>query len=148
GKGKLALTGRASWAERQYDLSVSAADLPVESLVAFYRRTKLNVSDDLRAAGTAKGELRVRSDVPCVTGNLRLDDVRIADPSHKLDLALGNVVIASPPARSRFMAPTSCLTSTTIPITLGGKDPLQLKMDWQPKQFAVTLNGPAESEQL
>jgi hypothetical protein len=148
GQGRLALTGRASWAEQQYDVSLAAADLPVESLVAFYRRAKLNVSDGLRAAGEVDGELHLKSGAPCIAGSLRLADVRFTDESRKLDLRLGPVNVATPQQRSRFAASTSCLVSTPVNITAGGKNPLVLRLDWQPKQFGISVSGQAESNRL
>lgn len=148
GKGRLALTGRASWAEQQYDVSLAAAGLPLESLVAFYRRAKLNVSDGLRAAGEVDGELHVKSGAPCIAGSLRLADVRFTDDSRKLDLRLGSVGVATPQQRSRFVASASCLVSTPVNVAAGGKGPLVLRLDWQPKQFGISVSGQAESNRL
>lgn len=148
GTGKLALSGRASWGEQQYDVGIAAVDVPLESLIAFYRRTKLNVSEGLRATGEADGDLHLKSGMPCFLGTLRLTDVRVTDTSRRLDLALGSMTVANPQQRSRFAASPSCLVSSPVTVALGAKGPLQLRVDWQPKQFGVTLTGQAESEQL
>jgi hypothetical protein len=147
-KGSLSVSGRASWAEQQYDLAAMATDVPMESLVRFYRRAKLNVSDDLRAAGTVEGELQFKPNAPCPVGSLRVRDVRFTDASRKMDMAVGGFTIASPsPRRSRVPSP-SCLVSTPAGVSFGAKDILQLGLDWQPARLAVNLNGSAESESL
>ena len=148
GKGRIALTGSASWADQQYDVALAAAELPLESLVAFYRRAKLNVSDDLHAKGTLSGDLHIKSDAPCLTGDLRLKGVQLTDTSRGIDLPVGAVAIMSVPTRPRVTSPQTCLTSTPIPLALGGKSPLLLKVEWAQKEFGVALNGPAESEPL
>src|SRR5262249_20317911 len=134
--------------EQQYDVALAAADLPLESLVAFYRRAKLNVSDGLRAAGEADGELHLKSGAPCIAGNLRIADVSFMNDSRKLVLRIGAVYIAYAPQLSRFVTLTSCLVSTPVNIALGGKSPLILRLDWQPKQFGISVSGQAESDRL
>jgi hypothetical protein len=149
GKGRIALTGRASWADQQYDVAFAAAELPLDSVISFYRRAKLNVSDDLHAGGTLSGDLHVRSDSPCLAGDLRLKDVRLTDGSRGIDLPVGAVAITSVIApRARVGTSAACLTSTAIPLALGAKNPLLLRMEWAQKDFTVALNGPAESERL
>jgi hypothetical protein len=149
GKGRLALAGRASWADREYDVALAAAELPLESLVAFYRRAKLNVSNDLHAKGTLSGDLHMKSGAPCLTGDLRLNGVQLTDASRGIDLPVGAVAImGAPPQRERGTAPPACLTSTPIPLALGGKNPVLLKIEWAQKDFTVALNGPAESDRL
>ena len=146
-KGTLSLTGRASWAEEQYDVAVAAVDVPVDSLIRFYRRAKLNVSEDLRAAGKLDGELHLKSGIPCPLGSMRLSDVRFTDASRKMDLPVGSFTIANP-QRSRFAVSPSCLASSPATFALGAKNPLQLRLDWQPQRFAVSMIGQAESEPL
>jgi hypothetical protein len=149
GKGRIALTGSASWADQQYDVAFAAAELPLESLVSFYRRAKLNVSDDLRASGTLSGDLHVKSDTPCIAGDLRLKDVKLTDSSRGVDLPVGAVAITSASSQRPRIAPSPvCLTSTPIPLALGGKNPVLLKIEWAQKNFTVALNGPAESDRL
>jgi hypothetical protein len=146
-KGTLALTGRASWAEQQYDVAVAAVDVPVDSLVHFYRRAKLNVSDDLRAAGTLAGELHLKSGNSCPLGSLRFSDVRFTDPSRKMDLTVSAFTITNP-QRSRFAASPSCMVSSPAAVALGSKNPLQIRLDWQSQRLAVSMAGQAESEPL
>lgn len=149
GKGRIALTGRASWADQQYDVAFAAADLPLDSMISFYRRAKLNVSDDLRASGTLSGDLHVRSDSPCLAGDLRFNDVKLTDASRGIDLPVGTVAIVSaPPPRTRAAMAPACLTSTPIPLALGAKSPVLLKIEWAQKDFTIALNGAAESERL
>lgn len=149
GKGRIALTGRASWADQQYDVALAAAELPLDSLISFYRRAKLNVSDDLRAGGTLSGALHVRSDSTCLAGDLRLKDVRLTDGSRGVDLPVGAVAITTAAApRPRAGTSPSCLSSTAIPLALGTKNPLLMRIEWAQKGFSVVLNGPAESDRL
>jgi hypothetical protein len=147
GQGTLALTGRASWTEQQYDIAVAAVDVPLDSLVHFYRRAKLDVSEDLRATGKINGELHLKSDAMCLLGNVRLTDARFTDASRKMDVAIGSMTITNP-QRTRFASAPSCMVSSPANLLLGAKSPLQLRLDWQPQRFAVTMTGQAESEPL
>ena len=121
GNGSLKIAGQGSWADRSYDVSVAAEDLPVASIVQFYRHAKLNVSDSLAGTGTLKADLHFRSGLPCLMGKAALREASIVDPRHEVNLSFGNVEVlvpAAPQRKTNIELP--CLQSTRASLDLDG----------------------------
>jgi hypothetical protein len=149
GAGKIAAMGRASWADREYDLTLTATDLPLQSIVDFYRRAKLNVSDSLRGSGNLQAELHVSNRDDCPSGTLRLQDARFIDEARKLDLPFAIEM------KTRTIAtkiPASCFLTDGATVNMGARTPLTVvpywATYWGQRQFAFQVSGEAESDRL
>ena len=64
GDGTITVAGGVNgpFSSRDYDLTLTARDLPIQSLIAFARHAKQGVPDDLIAAGRLNGNLKLRRD--------------------------------------------------------------------------------------
>lgn len=143
GNGKLVAEGRASWADHTYDLTVTAIEVPLQSVLRFYRRAKQNVSDGLTASGTLEAQVHVSDATQCPTGTLRLQQARFIDETRKLDLPL-TLEMASRTSNKK----TSCLEGQPASVALGGRSPLLLHPSWASARFSLAVSGQAEADRF
>ena len=64
GDGTISVTGSINgpFSSRDYDLTLTARDLPMQSLIALSRHAKQGVPDDLIAAGRLNGNVKLQRD--------------------------------------------------------------------------------------
>ena len=99
GDGTMAVTGRVDhpFSSRNLDLSLSARDLPIRSLIAFARHAKQGVPDDLTAAGRLNANVKLRrtSDFPANLvaweGKGETSGFELGSKLTKTELVLGRV---------------------------------------------------------
>jgi AsmA family/AsmA-like C-terminal region len=109
GEGTVSVAGsvKGPFSSRDYDLTLAAKDLPIQSLIAFARHAKQAVPDDLIAAGWLNGNVTLRRD-----SSARASDVvwagrgetsgfEIRSKLNKTELVLGRVPFAAPAAIDR-----------------------------------------------
>jgi len=101
GDGTVSVTGSINgpFSTRNYDLSLTARDLPIQSLVAFARHAKQGVPDDLIAAGRLNGNVdlrRVGDRISNVAwdGGGETSGFELGSKITKAELALGRVPFA------------------------------------------------------
>lgn len=143
--GSITASGSASWAQRDLMVTLEGQAVPVRSVMEFYRRAILNVSESLRAGGSADFLLRFDRHAPCPEGSIMLRDLRFIDDEQSVDLRVGTFQMQAPAAPMRNRA---CLSSSAAPVSLGAASPVVLSAEWTPSALAVRLSGPAESEKL
>jgi hypothetical protein len=102
GDGIIGVTGSITgpFSSRDYDLSLTARDLPIQSLVAFARHAKQGMPDDLIASGRLNGNVKVRrasnsraSDVAW-EGSGETSSFELGSKLNKAEFALGRVPFA------------------------------------------------------
>ena len=116
--GSVTLAGSiyGPFSSRDYNLALTAHDLPVQSLVAFLRHAKQGVADDLIAAGRLNGDLKLersvnaRSSDSVWEGRGEASGVELGSKFNKTELLLGDVPLvvsagAHPKSASRDGSP-------------------------------------------
>jgi AsmA family len=102
GDGAIEVAGsiKGPFSSRNYDLRLTARDLPIQSLIAFARHAKQGVPDDLIAAGRLDGNVKLRraanapaSDV-ALEGRGETSDFELASELTKTELVLGRIPFA------------------------------------------------------
>jgi hypothetical protein len=106
GGGIVTLTGRVDhpFSSRNYDLALTARDLPIRSLIALARHAKQSVPDDLIAEGRLNGDLKLRRGADpqvnevALEGNGETSGFDLGSKLTKTQLALGRVPFSVSPA--------------------------------------------------
>ncbi len=99
--GAVTLAGslHGPFSARNYDLSLTAHDVPVQSLIAFVRHAKQGMANDLIAAGRLNGNLKLervvngRSSDVVWEGRGEASGVELGSQFNKTELLLGDVPI-------------------------------------------------------
>jgi len=86
GDGAVTVAGSINgpFSSRNYDLKLTARDLPIQSLIAFARHAKQGMPDDLIAAGRLDGTVKLRR------ANARAGDVALEGKGETADFELGS----------------------------------------------------------
>jgi AsmA family/AsmA-like C-terminal region len=98
GEGNIALQGRIAGllAPYDYDLSLSAEDVPIQALVKLARHVKQNLPEDLLASGSISTNLTVRgtrAQPPLWQGGGQTRGFRLRSTASNTDLSLGRIPI-------------------------------------------------------
>ncbi len=154
------------WAGEEYDLGISAEQIPLDRVVALARHTKKDLPGDLTATGTADGVFTVRKDVraaPVWAGGGRTTHFALQSNVLKPDLELGEVEFSIPESsggRGRKHP-----RKAAKPVQMGGSNPLRVVVRPFPMplgatspataggyfdlaHYRITLDGDAEMTRL
>jgi hypothetical protein len=118
GDGTVTVAGsiKGPFSTRNYDLALTARDLPIQSLVALARHAKQGVPDDLNAAGRLNGRVNLRRIADVRASNVNWEGsgetsgLELGSKLTKAELVLGRV----PFAVSSAMNPKSRAISRAI----------------------------------
>ncbi|HEY4932629.1 MAG TPA: AsmA family protein [Terriglobales bacterium] len=155
------------WAGQEYDLGISAEQIPLDRIVALARHTKKDLPDDLTATGTTDGVFTVHKNAdsaPVWAGGGRTTQFALQSKVLKPDLELGEVEFSIPEApattggkRSRKFAKPLPGASTgdslrvvvkPFPVPLGATSPATAGGYFDLQHYRITLDGDAEMARL
>jgi len=99
GEGYVALRGSVAGptGPRVYDLSLSAKDLPVQSLLSLVQRAKKDLPSDVKADGRVNGDVKLHTGVTVEGSHLEWDgageaaEVRVRSESTKADISVARI---------------------------------------------------------
>jgi hypothetical protein len=165
GDGTIAVNGSINgpFSSRDYDLALTAQDLPIQSLIALARHAKQGMPDDLIATGRLAGNVRVRRAVDARAGNVvwegsgETSDFQLASKVNKTELVLGRVPFAVLPAiKSKSRAtlgeivppPETHLEVGPFDLALGRPAPVTVR-GWASRSgYSFTVQGDAQVQRL
>jgi hypothetical protein len=166
GDGTMAVTGRVDhpFSSRNLDLSLSARDLPIRSLIAFARHAKQGVPDDLTATGRLNVIVKLRrtSDFPANLvaweGKGETSGFELGSKLTKTELVLGRVpfsISAATDSKSRAslrqIDPPALETSLVVgPFNLAlGRPAPAVVRGWASRSgYSFTLRGDAQLQRV
>jgi len=155
------------WAGEEYDLGISAEQIPLDRVVALARHTKKDLPDDLTATGTTDGVFTVHKNAGGAAvwaGGGRTTQFALQSKVLKPDLELGEVEFSIPETpgvtdrkRPRKIAkPLQASTSNAslrvvvkpFPMPLGAASPATAGGYFDLGHYRITLDGDAEMTRL
>jgi AsmA protein len=155
------------WAGEEYDLGISAEQIPLDRVVALARHTKKDLPEDLTATGTTDGVFTVHKNaggLPVWSGGGRTTHFALQSKVLKPDLELGEVEFSIPEApattgnkHSRKLAHPVPVTSADaslrvvvkpFPMPLGAASPATTRGYFDLQHYRITLDGDAELTRL
>ena len=148
GDGEVLVSGRGSMAEKTYEATLQARDVPLASVMRLYRRGKLNVGDGLSGSGTLSARFTISESSPCVAAEMTLQQAHITDTDKQLDLRIDSTLPLSPVKIKAAKAGALCPFLPALAIELGGKSPLLARLSMSREQARVFVTGSADAEQL
>jgi len=162
GRGVLALDGSIAdpWASPAYDLRLTAASLPAQSLLALAGHSKPGVPDDLRASGQIDGQFRGLSNSGATSwqGKGQVSGLNLRSGNE--EIALGDVpfAISSPSdalertrPRAAFPNPwpePAHLVIGPVPVAMGRPTPVTVEGRVGREGYEFLFHGDAQLERL
>jgi len=165
GDGTITVAGTINGplSSRGYDLTATARDLPIQSLIAFAHHAKQGMPDDLIAAGRLNGNVKLRRDgnAPASAaeweGGGETSGFELRSKLNKTELVLGKVpfivsptIGRKPPNTSReIVGPTEThLDVGPIELALGRPAPVTVR-GWASRSgYSFTVQGDAPLQRL
>jgi hypothetical protein len=160
GDGTIALAGsvKGPFSSRDYDLALTARDLPTQSLIALARHAKQGMPDDVIAAGQLDGNVTLRAANARVTweGSGETSGFELSSKLTKADVVLGRVPFAVSPAidqksRTREVLvslPETHLTVGPFNLALGRPVPATVR-GWASRSgYSFVVQGDAQVQRL
>jgi len=162
GEGAIALAGSINgpFSSRNYDLKLTAQDLPIQSLIALARHAKQGMPDDLIAAGQLHGNLELRriansrSEV-IWEGTGETTGFELASKLNKTALMLGRIPFAVAPAiTSKSRASVRILPAEThlevgpFELALGRPTPATVRGWASHSEYNFFVQGDAQVQRL
>jgi AsmA family len=164
GDGTVTVAGRINgpFSSRDYDLTLTARDLPIQSLIGFARHAKQGIPDDLIAAGQLDGEVKLRRDSSTRAnstaweGKGETSGFELSSKINKTELVLGKVpfVASSPTEREseavqRETVPTEARINVgPINLALGRPAPVTVR-GWASRSgYSFEVQGDAQVQRL
>jgi hypothetical protein len=155
------------WAGEEYELGISAEQIPLDRVVALARHTKKDLPEDLTASGTADGVFTVHKSAggnPVWAGGGRTTQFSLQSNVLKPDLELGEVEFSIPETsgttggkhESKAAKPlpgTSANASLRVvvkpfPMPLGAASPATAGGYFDLQHYRINLDGDAEMTRL
>jgi hypothetical protein len=155
------------WAGAEYDLGISAEQIPLDRIVALARHTKKDLPEDLTATGTTDGVFTVHKNAggaPIWAGGGRASHFALQSNVLKPDLELGEVEFTIPEAsgtrgvkhsrkivRSLHAASANASWRVVVkpfPMPLGAASPATAGGYFDLQHYRITLDGDAEMTRL
>ena len=155
------------WAGQEYDLGISAEQIPLDRVVALARHTKKDLPEDLTATGTTDGVFTVHRSLgaaPVWAGGGRTTHFMLQSKVLKPDLELGEVEFSIPEALGvmhgkqprRVSNPLKAASANAalrvvvkpFPLPLGATSPATAGGYFDLAQYRITLAGDAEMTRL
>jgi hypothetical protein len=144
---------------RNYNLALTARDLPIQSLVAFARHAKQAVADDLIAAGRLNGNLQLErgvnsrsSDLVC-EGRGEASGVELGSKLNKTELRLGDIPIvmsvgAHPKSGSAPLALETRMEIGPFNLALGRAAPATVRGWVSRSGYGFAIQGDTQLQRL
>jgi uncharacterized protein involved in outer membrane biogenesis len=111
GDGTITVAGsiHGPFSSRDYDLTATARDLPIQSLIAFARHAKQSMPDDLIAAGRLYGDMKLRRDgnAQAWEGGGETSGFELRSKLNKTEFVMGKVAFVVSSAIERKSRATS-----------------------------------------
>jgi hypothetical protein len=155
------------WAGEEYDLGISAEQIPLDRVVALARHTKKDLPEDLTATGTTDGVFTVHKNAgsaPVWAGGGRTTHFALQSKVLKPDLELGEVAFSIPEASGATggkhprkvakalqvarLSPALRVVVKPFPVPLGAASPATAGGYFDLHQYRITLEGDAEMARL
>ncbi len=126
---------------RSYDVSFTAQDIPIQSMVALARRAKKDLPQDLMATGTVDGDISARTDSNhqlVWSGKAETSDFRLRSAATDTTIDLGRIPLELVPATAsaQKLAPHNMSEAAADSIAIVG--PFNLTLG---KNHAVAVGG-------
>ena len=141
----------------EYDLSVTARDLPAQSVAGLARHTKLGIPDDLVVAGQVNGKValqrKTRNGTPDFhwQGGGEAASLRLSSVSSNTEVALSNVnfkVVDDTLTRSRGHSDEARIEIAPFHIAAGGASPVSIQGSVSRTGYAFGVQGDAQLQRL
>ena len=155
------------WAGEEYDLGISAEQIPLDRVVALARHTKKDLPDDLTATGTTDGVFTVHRNAgsaPVWAGGGRTTHFALQSKVLNPDLELGEVEFSIPEASGTTggkhprkvakplpvasLSPALRVVVKPFTMPLGAASPATAGGYFDLHQYRITLEGDAEMARL
>jgi len=159
GEGVVAVAGNVHgpFSSRDYDLVLTARDLPIQSLVVLARHAKQGLPDDLIAAGRLDGNLKFRRDAYSRANNATWEGsgettgFELGSKLNKTELVLGNVpftVSSATDSRARAASREARVDVGPFNLALGRPAPVTVR-GWASRVgYSFALQGDAQVQHL
>jgi AsmA-like C-terminal region/AsmA family len=145
---------------RNYDLTLSAEELPVQALITLARHSKRDLPQDLAAGGILNGSVSVRAadgGTPSMAGDGQITNFRLRSALTRTELEFGDIplAIANPPnnqgKRSNFAArniqektEAHRLELGPFTLALGRPSPVTIRGWASHSEYSISVQGEAE----
>jgi hypothetical protein len=164
GDGAVTANGsiRSLVSPRQYDLVLTAQDLPIPSLIALARHAKQGIPDDLVGTGKLSGTVRIRRSISARAGDGvwegsgETSDFELGSKLTKTQLVIGRVPFAVSSAISQKSLVTREIVSPPgarfdvgpFELALGRSAPAMVRGWVSRSGYSFTLEGDAQAQRL
>ena len=144
---------------RNYNLALTAHDVPVQSLIAFARHAKQGMADDLIAAGRLNGHLKLergvntRSNDVVREGRGEASGVELGSKFNKTELSLGDIPLvvsagSHPKSAGARLAPETRLEIGPFNLALGRVAPATVRGWLSRSGYGFAIQGDAQLQRL
>jgi len=165
GDGTIAVNGsiNSPFSPRDYDLALTAHDLPIQSLIAFARHAKEGMPDDLVATGRLGGNVKFRRSATARAGDVvwegsgETSGFQLGSKFTKTELVLGRVPFAVSPAiasksratlREIVPPPETHFEVGPFDLALGRPAPATVRGWTSRSGYSFTVEGDAQVQRL
>lgn len=156
GGGSLKLAGNIASvnANRIYDLTFSASDIPIPAVVALLQRAKQNIPDDLISTGRLNTEIRLNNSAnskqPVWLGNGLIQNTRLFSRSNNADITVDRIpfVLTQELSRKGFATAPPRIDVGPFHLALGATAPANLHGSLSLAGYSLQMQGDAHIKNL
>ena len=164
GEGSVTLQGDLAGllTPHNYDLTLSAEELPIQALITLARHAKRDLPQDLAAGGSMNGSLKMRSTdggVPLMAGDGQISNFRLRSALTRTELGFGDIPLAIASANTtnnRVKHSKQSIRSTPeeraehrleigpFTMALGRPSPVAIRGWASRNEYSISVQGDAE----